>query len=86
MLILHELICFGIGQQFSFINRNVSQADTISMVQHFPIQLFATEEISQSIKIQQIKWSIFPDMQHKIRTIQIHLTLINHSHDPCFLL
>jgi len=40
---------FGVGQMFGFINRNVSQADTIHMVQHFPIQLFATEEFSQSV-------------------------------------
>ena len=71
-------------KQLSFINRNVSQVDTIHMVQHFPIQLFATEEFSQSI--QQIKWSIYPDMEHNICTIQIHLALINHKHDTCFLI
>jgi len=33
--------------------------------------------------IQQIKWSIYPDVQHKTCTMQIHLTWINHNHDPC---
>jgi len=70
-------------KQFSFINRNVSQGDTIPCFNIFP--LFATE-FSQSSEIQQIKWSTYPEMQHKICTIQIHLTRINHSHDPCFLL
>jgi len=52
MLYLHELKqVLVLFKQFSCINRNVSQADTIHMVQHFPIQLFATEEFSQSISI-----------------------------------
>jgi len=42
-------------KQISFINKNVSQADTIHMFEHFPIQLFATEEFSQSIEIQSKK-------------------------------
>jgi len=36
-------------KQFNFINRYVSQVDTIHMVQHFSIQLFATEEFIQNI-------------------------------------
>jgi len=36
-------------KQCSFIIRNVSQADTIHMLQHFPIQLLATDEFSQSV-------------------------------------
>jgi len=86
MLFLHELKqVLVLVKQFSFINKNVSQADTIHMVQHFSIQLFATEEFSQITEIQQIKWSIYPDMQHKICTIQIHLAVISHNHDLCFL-
>ena len=86
MLFLHELKqVLVLVKQFSFINKNVSQTDTIHMVQHFSIQLFATEEFSQITEIQQIKWSIYPDMQHKICTIQIHLAVISHNHDLCFL-
>jgi len=44
MLFSHELKqVLVLVKQFSFINRNVSQADTIHVVQHFPIQLFATD-------------------------------------------
>ena len=87
MLFLHEpKHVLVLVKQFSFINRNASQAGTIHMVQHFPIQWFETIEFTPSIENQQIKWSIYPDMQHKICTIQIHLTLINHSQDVCFLL
>ena len=77
MLFLHELKqVLVLVKQFSFINRNASQADTIHMVQHFAIQSFVTEEFSLSIEIQQIMWSVYSDiMQHKICTIQIHLTL-----------
>jgi len=87
MLLLHELKqVLVLVKQFSFINRNVCNADTILMVQYFPIQLFVTDEFSQSIEIQQIKWSIYSDMQLKSSRTQIHLTLINGSHDSCFLL
>jgi len=52
MLFLHELKeVLVLVKQFSFINRNVSQAGTIHIVQHFPI---ATESFSQCIEIQQI--------------------------------
>jgi len=53
MLFFHELKhVLVLVKEISFINKNVSQADTIHMVDHFPIQLFATEEFSQSIEIQ----------------------------------
>ena len=53
MLFLHKCKqVLVLVRQFSLINRNVSQADT-TQVPHFPIQLFATEEFSQSIEIQQ---------------------------------
>jgi len=48
MLFLHEILV--LVKQFSFINRKVSQPDTIHMVQHFPIQLFAKEELVKALK------------------------------------
>jgi len=50
MFFMHELKqVLVLAKQFSFINRNVSQADTIHTLQHFPIRLFATDEFSQSV-------------------------------------
>jgi len=52
---------FGIGQTvyFSFINRNVSiKQILLTWFIIFPINCLQTEESSQSIKIQQIKWCI----------------------------
>jgi len=51
---------FGIGQTvyFSFIYRNVSiKQILLTWFIIFPISCLQTEESSQSIKIQQIKWS-----------------------------
>jgi len=46
MLFLQELKqVLVLVKQFSFFNRNVSQTDTIHIVQHFPIHLFATDEL-----------------------------------------
>jgi len=45
-LFARTLTVLVLVKQFSLININVSQAHTIHMVQHFPIQLFATEEFS----------------------------------------
>jgi len=52
VLFLHELKQgLVLVKQFGFVNRNVSQADTIHMVQRFPIQLLATEEFSQNVEV-----------------------------------
>jgi len=41
MLFLHELKqLLLLVKQFSFINKNVSQADTIHIVKHFPWSVF----------------------------------------------
>ena len=73
-------------KQFSFINRNVSLKQILlTWFNIFVFSCLQTEESSQSIYIQQIKWFIQPEVQHTICTVQIHLAWIIHSHDPCLL-
>ena len=48
MLFLHELKqVFVLVKQFSFINKNVSQADTIHMVQHFPFSCLQQKNLGK---------------------------------------
>jgi len=60
MLFLHELKqVLVLVTQFSFINRNVSPKQILlTWFNIFPFSCLHTEESSQSIKIQQIKWSL----------------------------
>jgi len=60
MLFLHELKqVFVLVTQFNFSNRNVSLKQILlTWFNIFPFSCLHMEESSQSIKIQQIKWSL----------------------------
>ena len=71
MLLLHKLKqVLILVKQFSFINRNVSQADTLHMVQHFPFSCLQQKNLVKTLKykankVVHLSWCATQDLYNR---------------------